>query len=186
MPISSICPQLRLLRLEITEQFGLATLLAPFHAQHSWTKIRIKLLISPFGRIWNAETEQLVALLRGHTGEILSAVFSADGRLVVTASLEGSARVWDIVTARSLAEYSGKGLIVNYASLSPDNQFVVIANSPFPVLVYTCDVCLSMSNLIALAHTRVTRALSCEERQTFLHESIACPALFSTPTPTKR
>jgi hypothetical protein len=39
-----------------------------------------------------------------------------------------------------------------------------------------------IEDLMALARTRVTRELTCEERQKYLHENITCPTL--TPAPT--
>jgi WD40 repeat protein len=44
--------------------------------------------------VWEASTGKVVAVLEGHTAEVNSAVFSRDGKWVVTASSDDTARVW--------------------------------------------------------------------------------------------
>ena len=46
-------------------------------------------------RVWDADTGRTIAVLQGHEGVVVSAVFSADGRRAVTASADMTARVWD-------------------------------------------------------------------------------------------
>lgn len=45
--------------------------------------------------------------LRGHAGEVLSAAFSPDGRLVATSGRDGLVKVWDIATSREVSTFSG-------------------------------------------------------------------------------
>ena len=47
-----------------------------------------------------------LVVLRGHTYEVNSAVFSSDGRLILTASEDYTARIWDI-TGKQLAVLKG-------------------------------------------------------------------------------
>lgn len=65
--------------------------------------------------------------LSGHTADINSVAFSPDGRFVVTASADGTARVWDAATGASLGELRGHNGSVNSASFSPDGKFIVTA-----------------------------------------------------------
>ena len=46
--------------------------------------------------IWSWRTRTVFAVLRGHTAAILSAAFSANGRLLVTAGADKTARVWRV------------------------------------------------------------------------------------------
>lgn len=44
--------------------------------------------------MWNADGTGEPLVLRGHEGEISSAVFRPDGKQIVTASLDKTARIW--------------------------------------------------------------------------------------------
>jgi WD40 repeat protein len=68
-----------------------------------------------------------VVVLRGHTAPVTSARFSADGRYVVTASSDTTARIWDASTGALLHTLRGALGIVSDASFSPDGLWVVTA-----------------------------------------------------------
>ena len=68
------------------------------------------------------------AIMRGHKGGVAGAAFSPDGQLVVTASLDKTARVWEAATGRSVVELHGHQGVVKSAAFSPDGQFVVTAS----------------------------------------------------------
>lgn len=74
--------------------------------------------------------------LNGHTADINSVAFSPDGRNVVTASADGTARVWDAATGASLGELRGHNGSVNSASFSPDGKFIVTAGTDATVRVW--------------------------------------------------
>jgi WD40 repeat protein len=44
--------------------------------------------------------------LEGHEGTVNSAVFSPDGKRIVTASDDGTARIWDAASGRPIGEFS--------------------------------------------------------------------------------
>ena len=52
-------------------------------------------------------TGKVIAELKGHSGPVASAAFSPDGKLVVTASADMTARVWDAATGKTTAILSG-------------------------------------------------------------------------------
>jgi WD40 repeat protein len=57
--------------------------------------------------IFSADTGGEIRALRGHTGEVYDLAFSPNGRHLVSASLDGTARVWDLATGRELAQSIG-------------------------------------------------------------------------------
>jgi WD40 repeat protein len=71
---------------------------------------------------------EMVAL-RGHDGAVLSADFSPDGALVVTASTDGSARVWVPATGKQQAVLQGHTGAVYAARFSPDGKQAVTASA---------------------------------------------------------
>jgi WD40 repeat protein/serine/threonine protein kinase len=70
---------------------------------------------------------QALALV-GHTGIVRTAVFSADGRRVLTSSSDGSARIWDAASGRELAVMRGHQKDVISAWFSPDGKRLVTAS----------------------------------------------------------
>jgi WD40 repeat protein/predicted Ser/Thr protein kinase len=79
----------------------------------------------------DAETGKETAVLRGHDAEITSACFTADGRQVLTASLDGTARLWD---AGPSAEYShtlrGPGGLIGLVRFGRDGLRLFTAVGP--------------------------------------------------------
>ena len=65
--------------------------------------------------------ETLVPPLR-HGGNVRSAAFSADGRLIATASDDGSARLWDTATGEAVSRPLRDSRQVKEVVLSPDRQ----------------------------------------------------------------
>jgi WD40 repeat protein len=79
-------------------------------------------------RVWDATTGSLIAVLRGHTSFVSGAGFGPTDDLIVTASADGTARVWRVAlpTTRLLRGHVGP---VNAAAFSPDGKRVVTADA---------------------------------------------------------
>jgi len=70
---------------------------------------------------------ELKRVLKGHKDTVTSAVFSPDGRSVLTASLDKEARIWNARTGKTwqrLSQHSGS---VRDAEYSPDGRWLVTA-----------------------------------------------------------
>ena len=70
-------------------------------------------------------SECTIATLAGHSGPVISAVFSLDGTRVVTASWDNTARLWDTGSAREVATLVGHTERLASAAFSPDGRRVV-------------------------------------------------------------
>jgi WD40 repeat protein len=55
-------------------------------------------------------------------------------------------------------------------AFSPDGQQIASSSFDATVRVWTCEVCGPIEEVLALAEQRITRELTCEEQETFLHE----------------
>jgi WD40 repeat protein len=124
-------------------------------------------------RVWDANTGKLLHELKGHTAEINRAAFSPDGRFILTASSDASARVWEVATGKLVEILRGHSGIVTDASFSPDGK-TIITTGDNTARLYECVACAPLDDLLAIANARITRELSCEERVTFLRETLEC------------
>ena len=68
-------------------------------------------------------------VLESHHREVLSAAFSPDGKRIVTASGDRTARLWDAETGKQIGEpLKGHDANVNSAAFSPDGKRIVTAS----------------------------------------------------------
>jgi WD40 repeat protein len=63
------------------------------------------------GRIWDASTGELLQTFSGHTGSVWSIDWSAGGDLLLTACVDGTAKIWDAQTGVELLTYSFGGAV---------------------------------------------------------------------------
>src|SRR6266496_109993 len=67
-------------------------------------------------------------ILVGHRSFVDAAVFSPDGESIVTASWDGTARLWDAATGAGIAVLEGHKDIVKHAGFGPDGRRIVTAS----------------------------------------------------------
>jgi WD40 repeat protein len=91
---------------------------------------RVRLWEAPSGRLgesvcslW-ANQGRLLAMLEGHTGGVLSVALRTDGQLVVSGSLDGTIKLWEVSTERLLATLEGHSGAVWAVALSGDGQLL--------------------------------------------------------------
>ncbi len=67
-------------------------------------------------------------VFRGHAGWVVKASYSPDGRFIVSASHDNTARVWDAITGKEVHVLRGHDAEVLSASYSPDGRFIVTSS----------------------------------------------------------
>jgi WD domain, G-beta repeat len=72
---------------------------------------------------------QLLTVLEGHTGSVNQASFSPDGKWIVTAGADSTARLWDAATGRLRRVLRGQTGIVYEATFSLSGDRVLTASS---------------------------------------------------------
>ena len=74
-------------------------------------------------QIWNAETGERFGPWLPHKGAVLTAQFSPDNKFIVTASTDGTAKVWSASSGRELLALPHDGWVF-CASFSPDGRHI--------------------------------------------------------------
>jgi WD40 repeat protein len=89
---------------------------------------------------------------------------------VATVSPDGTAKVWDAHTGKELLTLYAPASLTGVA-FSPNGSQLAVGSSDGTTRIYL----LHIEDLIALAKSRLTRTLTSEECQQYLHVD-ACPA----------
>jgi WD40 repeat protein len=95
----------------------------------------------------------------------MGAAFSRDGKRVVTASSDQTARIWDARTGDEIAVLRGHVRGVRGAVFSPDGTRVVTASADQTARIWPVQPAVSISDLIADATARLPRCLFPNERE---------------------
>src|SRR5687767_12505980 len=72
----------------------------------------------------------------GHTASVNYAEFSPDGKYVVTASEDGTAKLWRVMDGKLLRDLKGHSYWIDLAIFSPDGRFIATASNDNSVKVW--------------------------------------------------
>ena len=118
-------------------------------------------------RVWEVRTGRNVQSLE-HKDYIGGAAFSPNSRWIATVSSDGAAVLWDTANGRRLMNFAQHEHPRSSVAFSPDGRVVATGTAGGRVLLESCVICGSWSDLLmTVAKARVKRALTPEERKRF-------------------
>ena len=120
-------------------------------------------------KIWDVASGREVFTLTSHTGPVFSVVFSPDGKYLATSSGDKTARLWNAATGKEILLVRAPDELTGVA-VSPDGSQLAVASRDGTARIYL----IKIQDLMRLAETRVTRALTASECLQYLHVD-ACP-----------
>jgi WD40 repeat protein len=123
-------------------------------------------------KVWDTASGREIRTLAGHTAGVVGVAFSPDGTRLATASKDKTAKVWDAVFGREVLTLAGHTNTVWGVAFSPDGTHLATASVDETVRVYAMHI----KDVMVLARTRVTRSLTAEECQRYLHIE-QCPPI---------
>ncbi len=126
-------------------------------------------------RLWDAITGKELFTFSGLGGSAFDVALSPDGMHLATAGGDGKIKVWDISTTSAQSEqpltlYNPKGSIVMGVVFSPDGKRLAVSAADGTARIYA----LPLEDIVSIAKSRLTRALTEDECRKFLHVE-QCP-----------
>lgn len=101
-------------------------------------------------KIWDAATGAAVRELKGHEFFMYAVAWSADGRLLATASADGTARLWDARTGAEVRRLAGHAAPVRDVQFSPDGRLVLTRSQDNAVRLYESATGRLVAHMVTL------------------------------------
>lgn len=97
-------------------------------------------------RLWDAVSGELIRVFWGHSKDVMSCLFSHNGRWIVTSSFDGTVRIWDVQSGQEKQLFERHNGIVWTAEFSPDDDLVLTAGEDKTIMLFDA----STSDLVRL------------------------------------
>jgi WD40 repeat protein len=115
--------------------------------------------------MWNPSGKEL-AVMRGNEDELTTAIFTADGKQVLSSGQDGSLRLFDARRGEQLAVLQSGGQLLDVAQRG-DGTVATLGTGDV-IRVFPCDFCGSLERVRAIALSRSPRHLTPSEAKHFL------------------
>ena len=87
-------------------------------------------------KVWNANTGELLATLRGHRAHVTSMNFTDEGRTLISTSADHTIRLWDVETGEPLSMLRGHNEEVRAGIMHPDGKTFFSASFDGEILAW--------------------------------------------------
>jgi len=105
------------------------------------------LVISLSSTVTFAQQPKLI-LPEGHTDEVLYIRYSPDGKKIVTASRDHTAKIWEVSSGRLLCNLDGHLIDVVSAEFSPETKYIVTASRDHSAKIWDARTGVFLINLL--------------------------------------
>ncbi len=86
--------------------------------------------------LWNPITHEVSATLRGHGGTVSDVSFSLDGSRLLSASSDGTVRIWDVASARTLLVLDTRSGGLRSARMTSDERELITTGNDGRVITW--------------------------------------------------
>lgn len=104
-------------------------------SDNRWPSRRLGLLRCTL-KIWDLDSNCLLATLEGHEGRLSACAVALDSRRIVSASEDHTLKIWDLESGRALATLKGHSDRVNACAITPDGRCVVSVSDDRTIKVW--------------------------------------------------
>jgi len=119
--------------------------------------------------LWDAASGRRLYRVSGHNDGLDDLAFSPDGKWLATASIDRLVKLWSVDMGRELLTFPGHTDGVIAVAFSPNGNYLLSASGDRTARRYVLDI----AELMALARARLSRSLTPEECEKYLHRT-AC------------
>lgn len=113
---------------------------------HDETKLYICDDYSTIG-IWDLTTDQMIAILGGHTLEINQIILSRDEKILYSCSDDGTIRIWDLETYQEIAVLYGHEVSVSQMILTQNEKLLYSCSDDATIRIWDLKNCQEISKL---------------------------------------
>jgi WD40 repeat protein len=72
--------------------------------------------------------EDEIRIFKGHEGAVTACTFSPDGKYILSASEDGTVRMWEVETEKTIHLFKGHEGAVTACTFSPDGKYILSAS----------------------------------------------------------